>query len=395
MSKASFQPGQTVWLETAGRECEIREFLSSGSQGEVYHCSFNNRDCILKWYFPRHATAERRAMLSRVIRKEPPSESFIWPVDLALHQGHPSFGYITPSRDVRFRSFGELLSRRVDPTFHALTTAGLCLADAFMRLHIAGFCHSRISLQNLFLDPHTGEISLSENDDLVPDGEPWHGGIGAPRFLAPELIRGKTGPSVATDHHTLAVLLFLMLMVHHPLEGRQESEIHCFDLEARRKVYGSQPLFIFDAKNLSNRPVPGLQDNALLFWNFYPAYVRDIFHRAFTDGLRDPQSRVGENEWRSLFIRDARPDLLLRLVRRRKFSLRRRQFPRAAARAGLLGLPPAAPGAPADTARASRRHPQPGHGALLASPRRRPASRFLRRSWPRCRRIRPAPTSGA
>jgi serine/threonine protein kinase len=242
-------------------------------------------------------------MLSRVIRKEPPSESFIWPVDLALHQGHPSFGYITPSRDVRFRSFGELLSRRVDPTFHALTTAGLCLADAFMRLHIAGFCHSRISLQNLFLDPHTGEISLSENDDLVPDGEPWHGGIGAPRFLAPELIRGKTGPSVATDHHTLAVLLFLMLMVHHPLEGRQESEIHCFDLEARRKVYGSQPLFIFDAKNLSNRPVPGLQDNALLFWNFYPAYVRDIFHRAFTDGLRDPQSRVGENEWRSLFIR--------------------------------------------------------------------------------------------
>jgi hypothetical protein len=99
------------------------------------------------------------------------------------------------------------------------------------------------------------------------------------------------------------VILFYMFMVHHPLEGKREREIACLDLPAMKKLYGTEALFIFDPKHGANRPVPGVHNNATLFWNLYPGYVRDIFTRAFTEGLRDPAARVRESEWRTAFTR--------------------------------------------------------------------------------------------
>ena len=301
--QAPSEAGKKVILEMAGTACEIQELLHSDAQAETYRAVGGGRECALKWYGAAHATPERRAVIEGLIKKGAPSESFLWPCDLAKSPDLPGFGYVTPLREPRFRNLGELLSRKVDPPFRVLTTAALNLTEAFLRLHGESFCYTHLSLGNIFFDPGTGEISLGENDDMAVDGENWNGGLGTPRFLAPELITGQAGPSTATDLYTLAVILFYMFMGHHPLEGRQETEIRCLNLEAMRKLYGAHPLFVFDPKNLANRPVPGLQDNALTFWNFYPAYLRDIFLRAFTAGLHDPKARVSENEWRSVFTR--------------------------------------------------------------------------------------------
>ena len=287
----------------AGEHCEIQELIGTGNQWEMYRAKINGRDCTLKWYTPPEATPERRAKIERLLKKGTPSESFHWPCDMAISQDVPGFGYITLLRETRFRSLGEVLGRSADPSFRALTTAGLGLADAFMRLHVEGFCQTHFSSGDIFLDPETGEVLLCENDDVATIGEEWTGGLGTPRFLAPELLGRHAGPSAATDLHALAVILFQLLMIHHPLEGRHETEIECLDLEAMRQLYGAHPIFIFDPKHLGNRPVPGLHDNALIFWNFYPGYVRDIFQRAFTAGLHDPHARVTENEWRSIFTR--------------------------------------------------------------------------------------------
>jgi hypothetical protein len=106
-------------------------------------------------------------------------------------------------------------------------------------------------------------------------------------------------PSTQTDLFSLAVLLFYMLMVSHPLEGKKESSIRCFDLPAMNKIYGFEPLFIFDPVDTSNRPVPGIHDNALEYWKIYPQFLRDLFTKAFTAGLKDVRDRVRESEWRS------------------------------------------------------------------------------------------------
>jgi hypothetical protein len=95
-----------------------------------------------------------------------------------------------------------------------------------------------------------------------------------------------------------------MFMVHHPLEGKRESEIHCMDVPAMTRLYGTEPLFIFDPADPSNAPVPGYHDNALTFWPLYPQFLRDLFTTAFTDGIRDPQhGRVRESEWRAAMVR--------------------------------------------------------------------------------------------
>ena len=299
----TFRPGQTVWLELSGELCEIKELLGSGGQGQVYHASMNGQDCALKWYFPHNATDEQRVAIERLVHKGPPNDRFLWPLDIAIFQGHPSFGYLMPLRDPRFRGMAELMSRAVDPTFRTLTNMALELADSFLRLHSLGFCYTDISFGNIFFDPVTGEISICDNDNVTVDGEGISGVLGTPRFMAPEIVRDKARPSIDTDLYSLAVILFYMFMVHHPLEGRREKEISCLDLSAMKRLYGTDALFIFDPKHGANRPVAGIHNNATLFWNLYPGYVRDIFTRAFTEGLNDPGARVRESEWRTVFTR--------------------------------------------------------------------------------------------
>jgi len=299
----TFRPGQTVWLEIAGERCEIKELIGSGGQGQVYHTAIHGQDCALKWYFPHSATDAQRTAIERLIHKGPPNDRFLWPLDIAVCQGLPSFGYLMPLRDPRYRGMAELMSRVVDPTFKTLTTMALELADSFLRLHSLGFCYSDISFGNVFFDPVTGEISICDNDNVAVDGEGFSDVLGTPRFMAPEIVREEARPNIGTDLYSLAVILFYMFMVHHPLEGRREREISCLDLPAMKKLYGTEALFIFDPKHGANRPVAGVHNNATIFWNLYPGYVRDIFTRAFTEGLRDPGARVRESEWRNVFTR--------------------------------------------------------------------------------------------
>ena len=120
--------------------------------------------------------------------------------------------------------------------------------------------------------------------------------------MAPEIVRGVAWPSAETDLFSLAVLLFYIFMVHHPLEGKNELKIKCLDLPAMKKLYGENPIFIFDPEDCSNEPILGHHDNALDFWPIYPRQLKRLFVRSFTKGLLNPQHRVRESEWRNALI---------------------------------------------------------------------------------------------
>jgi serine/threonine protein kinase len=122
--------------------------------------------------------------------------------------------------------------------------------------------------------------------------------------MAPEIVRGEALPSTDTDRYSLAVLLFYMFMIHHPLEGKHESSIKAFDDKAMRKLYGTEPLFIFDPNDKSNAPDPLFHKNAIEYWGIYPQFLRDFFVESFTKGLTDPaKGRITENPWRVALIR--------------------------------------------------------------------------------------------
>jgi hypothetical protein len=98
-------------------------------------------------------------------------------------------------------------------------------------------------------------------------------------------------------------------MLGHPLKGRRETELPFdpTDTDGSRRLCAENPLFVFDPNNLSNRPLPGVQEVLLNFWPIYTESLRTLFIRSFTAGLRDPDARVMENEWRKELsnLRDA------------------------------------------------------------------------------------------
>jgi DNA-binding helix-hairpin-helix protein with protein kinase domain len=293
------KPQQTVHADFAGLACTVQAFLGGGGQGEVYSARMGDTELALKWYYPESATPPQQAALRALVGKGSPSDLFLWPLDLASAPGVAGFGYLMPLRAARFRSGVELAKRRIDLTFRHLTTAALHLADAFLQLHANGLAYRDISFGNLFVDPQIGDVLVCDLDNVGIDGLPHNSVGGTMRFMAPEIVRGEALPSTQTDQYSLGVLLHFLFYMAHPLEGQREAAIGCLDAAAQQRLYGTEPVYIADPKDKSNRPVTGRHDNFFAFWPIYPSFVKRLFTRAFTDGLRDPAARVTESEWRA------------------------------------------------------------------------------------------------
>ena len=282
--------------------CVVEKFLGSGGQGEVYQVSIQGKSYALKWYYPKMATAEQKAGLENLIRSGAPNDKFLWPKFLLTHPDNNTFGYIMSLRSPQYKGINDLMKRRVEPTFKAIAIAGVHLANSFLKLHAKGLCYRDISFGNLFFDPVTGDIQICDNDNVTTNGNPFVTVLGTPRFTAPEIVRSEANPSTSTDLFSLAVLLHYMLFVHHPLEGEEEAKIHAFDLPAMTRLYGKNPIYIYDPINTTNRPVAGLHDNAIEFWKTYPSFIKQLFIEAFTAGLK-PNGRVMEIVWRDTMAR--------------------------------------------------------------------------------------------
>lgn len=291
---------QILTGKTTSKNYTVLDFLGGGGQGEVYKVTSNSQNFALKYYHFSQATSNQLATLENLIRIGQPSSNFLWPMEIVFNQHLKSFGYIMPLRSPNFKNLVDLMTRRISPSFKAITTAGIELPHHFYQLHAKGLCYRDISFGNVFFEPVSGSTLICDNDNVTVDGQSSTGVIGTPRFMAPEIVRSEALPSIQTDLFSLAVLLFYLLMVHHPLEGENETQIRCFDLPAMNKIYGFEPIFIFDPNNSTNRPVGQHQQNANIYWSIYPDFVKELFTKAFTDGVKDPvHGRVRETEWRA------------------------------------------------------------------------------------------------
>ena len=176
------------------------------------------------------------------------------------------------------------------------------VAQAFQQLHALGLCYADVSLNNVLIDVTDGRVQICDNDNVTIDGRPSDV-LGTPYYIAPEVVRGEANPSISSDRHSLAVMLFTMLVRQHPLLGAREHAQRLLDERGLTRLLGSDPLFVFDPGDDANRPVDGVHDNLRLLWPALPASIRRLFLRAFTDGLHDPSARVTETEWLEALLR--------------------------------------------------------------------------------------------
>jgi serine/threonine protein kinase len=280
---------------------KVTKELGRGSQGTVYEVLKSNGETIaLKAYPASYINRDRNleARIRELVYIGSPHSSFLWPNEfLELTDGASTFkGYTMPIRAKRFISSTTLMSGKLEVDFRSLIHACRNLSEAFFHLHSQGLCYKDLSFGNFFFDPVNGECIICDIDNICYSGEDG-GVLGTPGFMAPEIVTGQQRPSAASDLHSLAVLIFYMLYINHPLEGKTEITIKIMDDIARRKVYGSEPLYIFDPRDTRNRPDPDVHANALTMNEILPKRLKHVFEKAFVNGLKDPNYRVVESEW--------------------------------------------------------------------------------------------------
>ena len=296
-------PGDVLRLDRTKEPIRVVEVVGEGGQGVVFQVTLSSgAPLALKWYRSTIDTPHRRNTIRALVHKRQPHTAFLFPFDMVTDPGVAGFGYVMPWMESRFITVAQAVSEQ-SLSLPTMARIGRKLAEAFHALHSSGLCYRDISFGNLWVDPVRADLAIIDNDNVGADGgdsDIW----GSLKFMAPEVTRREARPSTLTDMHSLAVLLFILLMHGHPLEGVRVEESYGWgphrasEQEISMLHFGKEPLFIFDPHDPANRVVP--THPPAVRWPFYPQFIRDLFTRAFTVGLREPSlaSRILPARWR-------------------------------------------------------------------------------------------------
>lgn len=284
---------------TNGSTATIIKELGRGGQGIVYLVKVDGKDMALKWYHkdPSSNTASFYKNLSRNAVNGAPSPAFIWP-KYVTNKVFDSFGYIMDLRPQGFYEFGQfLLGKQKLGSFLAMTTAAMDICEGFKALHAQGLSYQDLNDGNFFIHPQTGHVKICDNDNAFPNGEK-SGILGKARYMAPEVVMGKTLPNAYSDKFSLSVILFMLFYMNHPFEGAKVLAAPCLTEHHEKKFYGSEMLFICDPADRSNQPVRGIHNNIIKRWPFLPSILRKVFTEEFgRDKLQNPTRRFTEQQW--------------------------------------------------------------------------------------------------
>lgn len=293
--------GRTLRMVRAGTPVSVGERVSDADAFTIYRASAGDGPLAVSWYPDLPGTRSLAKLLTWLVDIGSPHPAFTWPIDTVMSEEMPGFGLVMPLPEPGLVSLGQLLARTESPSFPVLISIGLQLVSAFEGLHEAAMCYRDIGLGTIMADADRGAIALVDIDAIAPDHSERYLGSSSP-FMAPEVVRGEAPVSWRSDRHSLAVLLFFLFMHGHPLVGKGTDPDGGDEGEVALRAFGLAPVFVFDPKDDSNRPVPG--DQVLRWWPVYPRFFRAVFDRAFTTGLWDPAAgRVTEEQWLSALTR--------------------------------------------------------------------------------------------
>lgn len=245
------------------------------------------------------------------------SKRFCWPVDIVVK---PQFGIVCPSYPKNF-FFGDNASQILNikgkdkksnwftgksrkylnssetGDFRSMLQMSILLARSLRRMHQAGLAHSDLSCNNVLVDPRSGTCVIIDIDSLVVPGLYPPEVIGTRGYVAPEVLQtlgmsreDRKFPSVQTDLHSMAVLIYEYIFLRHPIIG---PKIYSQDPEEDDHLcLGKCATFIEDPDDTSNRP-----DNLSYTIKDLGPYLEELFIRAFCQGLHSPKERPTAMEW--------------------------------------------------------------------------------------------------
>jgi serine/threonine protein kinase len=195
---------------------------------------------------------------------------------------------------------------------------GIMLSRAVARLHAAGLAHSDLSYKNCLINPIKGNACIIDIDGLVVPQKFPPDVVGTPDFIAPEVVmtshlpitdKNRMLPSILTDRHALAVLIYMYLLYRHPLRG---DKVHDTDpVKDDNLSMGAKALFVEHPSDKSNRVKLADASKWDLPWadcdkmpvSITGPYLTPLFKRAFIDGLHKPNLRPTAAEWETALVK--------------------------------------------------------------------------------------------
>ncbi|MBU6365060.1 MAG: serine/threonine protein kinase [Gemmatimonadetes bacterium] len=315
--------------EPVGTGAEKRVFLTRDRQYAVgfYHGHLADR-------------RERTDRLTRILTTYNPTlaeatgdywaRAFCWPVGIAdgeralprsFAQAQqlvwPPLGVVTPAyrpgfyftdrfgqrqeKEVRWFTGGKasrFVPREEAGTLLTRLQVAVRVARAVRRLHMAGLAHADLSHKNVLVDPRSGDACLIDIDALVVPGIAPPSVLGTPGYIAPEVLAGKAHPSIATDRHALAVLIYELLLQRHPLQGRRVNSTRSAE-EDERLSMGACALFVEHPTDRRNPPVAPLDRR----YAALGAALAQCVERTFVEGLHAPARRADAADWERALYR--------------------------------------------------------------------------------------------
>ncbi len=293
-----------------GEQFTILDKLGEGGQGEVYLVTDGNAQYAFKLY-KEDPGSNFKYNLKNNITKGSPAKEFLWPKKY-IELDEESCGYLMDIRPSNYSSFISYLTGKTKfASQRLLVNWCIRLVNSFKHLHERGFSYQDLNDGSFFLNPTTGELLICDNDNVSADKTNL-GILGKMRYMAPEIVRGDKDkvtnerqlPDVHSDRFSLAVILFLALVMGNPFEGECLKKYTIIDEEAEYEMFGSNPIYIYNEVDTSNRPIRGYHTAVLNRYPYLPSYIKAAFHKTFVDGLEDRENgRTTEIEWIKLLCK--------------------------------------------------------------------------------------------
>jgi DNA-binding helix-hairpin-helix protein with protein kinase domain len=294
--------------------------FAAGGQGELYYST--DKSSVIKLYhtnnprWNRRIEEERTVVLRKIINEfnvtrndSTARDLFAWPNAIVKA---PHFGVRMNNVNVKVKHkaltwwLGQKTFRRLESEIRGnwldRTRVASSMARIAWKLHGSGLCHSDFSGDNFLANVHRQHVVLIDLDALVVPGVLAPEILGTGDYMDPEIVIGvdrkdnTARPSIYTDLHSLAVLIYQLLLMRHPLKGPK----HHADNAERDDILalGEHALYIEDTDDQSNRPLDAFNGAWCL-----GEEVEALMRRAFTAGLRSPQARPLAAEWGDALVR--------------------------------------------------------------------------------------------
>lgn len=175
------------------------------------------------------------------------------------------------------------------------------VAQCLAGLHERGLAYVDLNPNNVMVsdDLNRTETWLIDTDNLTSRSNPDPDSdiLGFPGYVAPERIIKKAPPSTLADAYSLAVMVFRLLTLCHPLEG---NAAELLDGNSAKAAIGRGELaYVADPADESNQLLPlSLSDK--LFEVVVSGAMKKLLLKTFSGGRLDPVQRPGTAKWRDV-----------------------------------------------------------------------------------------------